>query len=770
MPVTSRKATAHFCLRCRAPDSADKVFHWAQPAVQRSRELWRKCQDCAGSLQLARSCSAAEHCAIFSQRLAADEDDERVRKALRALQLPIPKCHFEGEENFVSISDDEEISEFHEEISSLAEQSTSRIKDGSSTVKIERKDDLPQKLHHVETALGIKAWSSMKTGSVKVEKSIKTESGDVGLRHGVASIKTEKTNKLQEECSSINVACRPASGTEIKTKTLSEPHVDLETCRAISQDGTGDVVMETPSERNSEADDRSTPLCPGHGEPCQELVVQKEGPNKGRKFFACSRSRDEQCKFFAWADRPLPKASSSADRHENNVQQPKSIAVSSVVVLDDDAAIDGVSPMDVGRSEEGAAIPLQSGSSTDTAVRAPLCPGHQEPCREVEVQKDGPNKGRKFFACPRPRGEQCNFFAWADRPLQEAAQHMRIDQLTGPVLRRLLRALGTNMPEEAHLAALREELCKLIGCDSTTDLFKLHKGCQSLSALVSRLRSQRAGKTPPPKRGRRQLSQTTPRKRTRPASSKLSRGPSRQVSQRIERALQHRLFLIRSEFHLEPPSAQFVVLGHTGNAYDIDMGPKVSCTCADFTKGSNNVCKHLLFVMIRVLGLERDDPRIWRRELPRWDRAEFCNKLAAGTNLTESVLAPAAVCAALEGSPRTVTVRLPSGMACPVCFEPVEVPHSGATCCASCGRNFHFTCITTWRTANDSNETCPTCRERWVEVGQERVACGAALGGPRNFAAQSELHAQAVADPARDLEETYPDTHQWITKKTRSAA
>ncbi|XP_055539762.1 DNA topoisomerase 3-alpha isoform X2 [Wyeomyia smithii] len=36
--------------------------------------------------------------------------------------------------------------------------------------------------------------------------------------------------------------------------------------------------------------------------PAKELTVKKEGPNKGRPFFACSKAQNEQCGFFQWAD------------------------------------------------------------------------------------------------------------------------------------------------------------------------------------------------------------------------------------------------------------------------------------------------------------------------------------------------------------------------------------------------------------------------------------------------------------------------------------
>ena len=30
------------------------------------------------------------------------------------------------------------------------------------------------------------------------------------------------------------------------------------------------------------------------------------------------------------------------------------------------------------------------------------------------MKKEGPNKGRKFLKCPKPKGSQCGFFKWAD--------------------------------------------------------------------------------------------------------------------------------------------------------------------------------------------------------------------------------------------------------------------------------------------------------------------------------------------------------------------
>lgn len=38
-----------------------------------------------------------------------------------------------------------------------------------------------------------------------------------------------------------------------------------------------------------------------------------------------------------------------------------------------------------------------------------------------------------------------------------------------------------------------------------------------------------------------------------------------------------------------------------------------TCTCPDFAKG--NLCKHILFVMLRVLKLPSNDPLVWQKAL-----------------------------------------------------------------------------------------------------------------------------------------------------------
>jgi hypothetical protein len=67
----------------------------------------------------------------------------------------------------------------------------------------------------------------------------------------------------------------------------------------------------------------------------------------------------------------------------------------------------------VGRSSQSSSADAAAAAALATV--APLCFGHQDPSKVVVVKKTGPNKGRRFFACCRPREDQCDFFMYTGK-------------------------------------------------------------------------------------------------------------------------------------------------------------------------------------------------------------------------------------------------------------------------------------------------------------------------------------------------------------------
>jgi len=69
----------------------------------------------------------------------------------------------------------------------------------------------------------------------------------------------------------------------------------------------------------------------------------------------------------------------------------------------------------------------------------PICPRHQRACKLLTVKKNtSGNKGRNFYACSMPKGEQCDFFQWAEDSVESAQQALlRSPSQSGFIARRV---------------------------------------------------------------------------------------------------------------------------------------------------------------------------------------------------------------------------------------------------------------------------------------------------------------------------------------------
>ncbi|CAM9475269.1 unnamed protein product, partial [Phaeothamnion confervicola] len=87
------------------------------------------------------------------------------------------------------------------------------------------------------------------------------------------------------------------------------------------------------------------------------------------------------------------------------------------------------------------------------------------------------------------------------------------------------------------------------------------------------------------------------------------------VRDRISRAMSQRMYLIeRSDESASGALAhRFTVLGSTGNVYEVRIAKGPSCSCPDHGRG--NVCKHILFVFLKVLKVRFDSPLIYQTAL-----------------------------------------------------------------------------------------------------------------------------------------------------------
>uniref|UniRef100_A0A8C2X6J2 DNA topoisomerase n=1 Tax=Cyclopterus lumpus TaxID=8103 RepID=A0A8C2X6J2_CYCLU len=137
----------------------------------------------------------------------------------------------------------------------------------------------------------------------------------------------------------------------------------------VSADGNGDAIV-----------------C-NCGQDALLLTVRKDGPNQGRQFYKCNAG---SCNFFLWADQPSQQGEPRSQGPP--LQAPPRISVGFR------------NPPGGGREQEGGA----GGHAGQTMCNC------NEAAVTRTVQKDGPNKGRMFHTCGKPRDQQCGFFQWAD--------------------------------------------------------------------------------------------------------------------------------------------------------------------------------------------------------------------------------------------------------------------------------------------------------------------------------------------------------------------
>jgi hypothetical protein len=144
--------------------------------------------------------------------------------------------------------------------------------------------------------------------------------------------------------------------------------------------------------------------------------------------------------------------------------------------------------------------------------------------------------------------------------------------------------------------------------------------------------------------------------------------------------------------------------------YTQHIGHVPSCDCPHAKKG--NQCKHLVYVMLRVLkapeniacqlALTSSELRhLFRHAAPK-------PSAASGTDGQHD--------AEIDGNRKKIEGE------CPICycdFEPDKEPI--VYCKAACGNNIHKSCMQSWIAAKGAGRaTCPYCRAKWEddEIGR----------------------------------------------------
>jgi hypothetical protein len=171
-----------------------------------------------------------------------------------------------------------------------------------------------------------------------------------------------------------------------------------------------------------------------------------------------------------------------------------------------------------------------------------------------------------------------------------------------------------------------------------------------------------------------------------------------------ERAMTQRLTVLSRQRSGadELPEESVVMAGSTGNVYTQRIGLVPSCDCPHAMKG--NQCKHIVYVMLRVLKAREDIA--YQLALTS---TELCEVLKNAPPIPGVETDPTDAHGEQDGH------RKPIEGECPICYDHLEPGKDAIVYCKiSCGNNVHKDCMQKWISMSRRKATCPYCRAAWA--------------------------------------------------------
>jgi len=241
------------------------------------------------------------------------------------------------------------------------------------------------------------------------------------------------------------------------------------------------------------------------------------------------------------------------------------------------------------------------------------------------------------------------------------------------------------------------------------------------------------------------------------------------ASDRIGRALSQRLFLVKRDEIIRDEigaiRAGFTVLGSTGNVYRVTIGRLVQCTCPDHQKG--NICKHIIFVMVRVLKQSRMSSLIIQAALLSTELESIFANVSTANDA--SVLATTEVRAVFGEKPAPEEKKkdgkrkeITDDDDCGVCFEAlIEANEKDLDWCKDgCGKSIHKQCWSMWR--KQGHNTCVYCRAEWKVVSAATATQNIKNGGGQRLSEEGYVNVAHLQGQSLERDcSTYSEWGSW---------
>jgi hypothetical protein len=197
----------------------------------------------------------------------------------------------------------------------------------------------------------------------------------------------------------------------------------------------------------------------------------------------------------------------------------------------------------------------------------------------------------------------------------------------------------------------------------------------------------------------------------------------RQWVERLQRAFAQRIYLIAEPENPENyvssdgTSFHFKVMGNSNLIYNIKIGQKrCLCTCADFRH--RHFCKHLIFILLRLLHVPEDHVSFNRQQTTAL-YIEACKSFIIDrfielfpNHLSNTPIPEISNQQEQKRHDDVDRKPLSDEINCPICFEKFEESLENTLWCEVCKKNIHEDCFKQWIKVS-KNAICVYCRSSW---------------------------------------------------------
>ena len=185
---------------------------------------------------------------------------------------------------------------------------------------------------------------------------------------------------------------------------------------------------------------------------------------------------------------------------------------------------------------------------------------------------------------------------------------------------------------------------------------------------------------------------------------------------RIDRAKLERMYLIE-----RPLPTQFVIRSQTDKLYTIKLSHtpgKSTCTCMDY-KLRQKHCKHINFILIRVLNFNERSDVVLRERLTEFDLFQIVDRNTRrveelGRELEQDRINQNNNDQKLDQNVKINQRPICDSDTCIICYE--DLKGELLSFCSTCGQNVHKTCVDIYFSHNrqiQNNRICIFCRGKW---------------------------------------------------------